>query len=207
MKWVHPHVKDLAQSWSCGEIKREIARRGDKKSMEIMYDGFYLTRGYHANNASGTIHDVKSGKIVAFAHRSKRGLGSNWVFNNLSLSRYPAYTAPFSVSFPQKQRLNSVRTFHRNLVPVAVVALVQRNAKKKGGKLDYNACADSYQSQTVKKERKLSKTRWSNFFGDVFWAKRKDQNILYNPTYRFFVLSLNTNAIKQSVLKTPFKAG
>ena len=44
-----------------------------------MYDGFYLTRGYHANNASGTIHDVKSGKIVAFAHRSKRGLGSNWV--------------------------------------------------------------------------------------------------------------------------------
>ena len=44
-----------------------------------MYDGFYLTRGYHANSASGTIHDVKSGKIVAFAHRSKRGLGSNWV--------------------------------------------------------------------------------------------------------------------------------
>ena len=78
VKWVHPHVKDLAQ-WSCDEIKREIARRGDKKSLEIMYDGFYLTRGYHANNASGTIHDVKSGKIVAFAHRSKRGLGSNWV--------------------------------------------------------------------------------------------------------------------------------
>ena len=44
-----------------------------------MYDGFYITRGYHANNASGTIHDVKSEKIVAFAHRSKRGLGSNWV--------------------------------------------------------------------------------------------------------------------------------
>ena len=75
MNWVHPHVKDLAQ-WSCDEIKREIARRGDQKSLEIMYDGFYLTRGYHANNASGTIHDVKSGKIV---HRSKRGLGSNWV--------------------------------------------------------------------------------------------------------------------------------
>ena len=77
VKWVHPHVKDLAQ-WSCDEINREIARQDDQKSLEIMYDGFYLTRGYHANNASGTIHDVKSGKIVAFAHRS-RGLGSNWV--------------------------------------------------------------------------------------------------------------------------------
>ena len=60
-------------------VKREIARRGDKKALEIMCDGFYLTRGYHANNALGTIHDVKLGKIVAFAHRSKRGLGSNWV--------------------------------------------------------------------------------------------------------------------------------
>ena len=39
VKWVHLHVKDLAQ-WSCDEIKREIARRGDKKSLEIMYDGF-----------------------------------------------------------------------------------------------------------------------------------------------------------------------
>ena len=49
VKWVHPHVKELAQ-WSCDEIKREIARRGDKKSLEIMYDGFYLTRGYHGEN-------------------------------------------------------------------------------------------------------------------------------------------------------------
>ena len=79
--------------------------------------------------------------------------------------------------------------------------------KKDGRKLDYDACADGYQSQTVKKNEKKPKTRWSNYFGDVFWAKRKDQNILYNPTYRFSVLSLNTNAIKQSVLKTPFKAG
>ena len=44
-----------------------------------MYDGFYLIRGYHANIASGTIHDEKSSKIIAFAHRSKRGTGSNGV--------------------------------------------------------------------------------------------------------------------------------
>lgn len=68
-----------SRQWSCNEIKGESARRGDKKYLEIMYYGFYLTQGYHTNNALGTIHDVKLGKIVAFAHRSKRGLGSNWV--------------------------------------------------------------------------------------------------------------------------------
>ena len=71
--------KIVCSLWSCDKIKREIARRDNKKSLEIMYDGFYLTRGYHASSASGTIHDVKSGKIVAFAHRSKKGLGSSWV--------------------------------------------------------------------------------------------------------------------------------
>ena len=45
----------------------------------------------------------------------------------------------------------------RSLVPVAVVALVQRYEKKDGGKLDYDACADSYQSQTVKKNEKSLK--------------------------------------------------
>ena len=80
-----------------------------------------------------------------------------------------------------------------------------RRPKQRGK--NHDACADSYQSQTVKKERKKPETRLSNFFGDVFWAKMKDQNILYNPTYRFSVLSLNTNSIKQSVLKTPSKQG
>ena len=43
-----------------------------------MFDGFYLTRRFHANNASGTIHDEQTGKVLQFAHRSKRGTGSNW---------------------------------------------------------------------------------------------------------------------------------
>ena len=36
------------------------------------------SRGFHANNASGTIHDEQTGKVLQFAHRSKRGVGSNW---------------------------------------------------------------------------------------------------------------------------------
>ena len=77
VRWVHPFVKRLA-IWSCSEVKREIIRQGDQSNLKIMFDGFYLTRGYHANNASGTIHDEETGKIIEFVHRSKRGVGSNW---------------------------------------------------------------------------------------------------------------------------------
>lgn len=75
--WVHPAIKELT-IWSCNEVKKEIVKRGDKKNLSVMFDGFYLTRGYHANNSSGTIHDEKTGKVISFAHRSKRGKGSNW---------------------------------------------------------------------------------------------------------------------------------
>ena len=74
---VHPFVKQLA-NWSCSEVKRQIIRRGDQKNLKIIFDGFYLTRGFHTNNASGTIHDEQTGKVLQFAHRSKRGVGSNW---------------------------------------------------------------------------------------------------------------------------------
>ena len=105
--------------------------------------------------------------------------------------------------------VHDIRTFHRSWSlsgPRSRRCPCPAERKKDGGKLDYDACADSYQSHTVKKNEKKPTTRWNNFFGGIFWAKRKDQNILYNPTYRFSVLTLNTNAIKQSVLKTPFKA-
>ena len=77
VKWVHPFVKQLA-NWSCSEVKQQIIRRGDQKNLKIVFDGFYLTRGFHANNASGTIHDEQTGKVLQFAHRSKRGVGKNW---------------------------------------------------------------------------------------------------------------------------------
>ena len=40
--------------------------------------GFYLTRGYHSNNLSATLHDVESDHIASFTHHTKRGKGSNW---------------------------------------------------------------------------------------------------------------------------------
>ena len=43
------------------------------------YDGFYLTRGIHSNNSTGTMHDVLSDKIAWFAHQTKRGADANWV--------------------------------------------------------------------------------------------------------------------------------
>ena len=42
------------------------------------FDGFYLTRGHHSNNASATLHDVYSDQIAWFTHRTKRGKDSNW---------------------------------------------------------------------------------------------------------------------------------
>ena len=76
VKWVHPFVKELAY-WSCSEVKRQIIRRGDQKNLKIMFDGFYLTRGVHPNNTSGTIHDEQTGKVLQFAHRLKRS--RRWV--------------------------------------------------------------------------------------------------------------------------------
>lgn len=77
VKWLHPAIKELT-IWSCEKVKSEIVKRGDKNNLQVMYDGFYATRGYHSNNSTGTIHDEKTGKVIAFAHRTKRGAGSNW---------------------------------------------------------------------------------------------------------------------------------
>ena len=55
-----------------------IVQRGDAKKWVASFDGFYLTRGHYSNNASATIHDFKSGDIMWFTHRTKRGPGHNW---------------------------------------------------------------------------------------------------------------------------------
>ena len=49
------------------------------ESIKVALDGFYLTRGYHLNNSSATIHDIVSYKIVWFSHQTKRGPGANWL--------------------------------------------------------------------------------------------------------------------------------
>ena len=43
-----------------------------------MFDGFYLTRGHYSNNSSATMHDAKTGNIIGYAHRTKRGQDANW---------------------------------------------------------------------------------------------------------------------------------
>ena len=75
--WLGTHVKDLAEI-ICEQVREKIILRGEKFSRVTSYDGFYLTRGHHSNNFSGTLHDVSSDKIAWFAHRTKRGPGANW---------------------------------------------------------------------------------------------------------------------------------
>ncbi|KAK3740422.1 hypothetical protein QZH41_013488 [Actinostola sp. cb2023] len=75
--WIAPHVKAIAD-WCVGEARRRVIERGDQRNLHIEFDGFYLTRGHYSNNSSATIHDQKSGEIIGYAHRSKRGRCSNW---------------------------------------------------------------------------------------------------------------------------------
>ena len=70
-------MKQLA-NWSCSEVKQQIIRRGEQKNLKIVFNGFYLTQGFHANSASVTIHDEQTRKVLQFTHRSKRGLAKNW---------------------------------------------------------------------------------------------------------------------------------
>jgi len=77
VQWVGKYVERLAQ-WSCDQVRTKIVARGDKEQWQASYDGFYLTRGHHSNNASATLHDVQTDSIAWFAHRTKKGKGANW---------------------------------------------------------------------------------------------------------------------------------
>ena len=59
---VRKKIKRIAD-WSVQEARTEAVRRGDKSSLRIQSDGFYLTRGHYSNNSSATVHDAKTGKI------------------------------------------------------------------------------------------------------------------------------------------------
>jgi len=71
------YVEKLAQ-WSCDQERANIITRGDKHQWQASYDGLYLTHGHHSNNASATLHDVKTDSIAWFVHRTKKGRGANW---------------------------------------------------------------------------------------------------------------------------------
>ena len=59
VSWVGPHVDRLA-NWSCEQVRADIEKRGDHSQWMAGFDGFYLTRGHHSNNALATLHDVYS---------------------------------------------------------------------------------------------------------------------------------------------------
>ena len=77
VSWVGLHVDRLA-NWSCEQVRAHIEKCGDRSQWMAGFDGFYLTRGHHSNNASATLHDVYSDRIAWFTHRTKRGKNSNW---------------------------------------------------------------------------------------------------------------------------------
>ena len=75
IEWIAPEVEKIA-NWSVDQARKIIRARGDEKKLEVMFDGFYLTRGHYSNNASATMHDAKTGNIIGYAHRTKRGQGA-----------------------------------------------------------------------------------------------------------------------------------
>ena len=77
VSWLGKHVEALANT-SCEHVQQRIIDRGDKLNWTAAFDGFYLTRGYHSNNCSATLHDYSTDKICWFAHRTKKGPGANW---------------------------------------------------------------------------------------------------------------------------------
>jgi len=68
-------VEALAKS-SCEQVQQQIINCGDKLNWTAAFDSIYLTRGYHSNNCSATLHDYSSHEICWFAHRTKRGPGA-----------------------------------------------------------------------------------------------------------------------------------
>ena len=58
-------------------MRADIEECGDWSQWMAGFDGFYLIRGHHSNNASASLHDVYSDLIAWFAHHTKRGKDSN----------------------------------------------------------------------------------------------------------------------------------
>jgi len=78
VSWFGTHVERLVE-WSCEQVRADIDKRDDHDQCTTSFDGFYLTRGHHSNNAFAAIHDVESDRIAWFTHHTKRGKGSNWL--------------------------------------------------------------------------------------------------------------------------------
>ena len=80
-----------------------------------------------------------------------------------------------------------------------IAIFVQRNVKKDGGKLDYDACAETYQSQTVKKNEKSLKLDGTTssviFFGQR--GKIKTFSIISRIDFPFHISQHKRNQTKR----------
>ena len=65
-------------NWSVEQSRKAIKAHGDQDKLEVMFDGFYLTRGHYSNNSSATMHEAKTSNIIGYAHRTKRGQVFHW---------------------------------------------------------------------------------------------------------------------------------
>ena len=77
IEWIAPEVQKIAD-WSVQQSRKAIKARGDQDKLEVMFDGLYLTRGHYSNNPSATMREAKTGNIIGYTHRTKRGQGANW---------------------------------------------------------------------------------------------------------------------------------
>ena len=76
MKRQEEYVTNLAE-WSCGQVRNEIIKHGDRNQWMASFDGFYLTRGHNSNNSSTYLHDYAAGKVAWLTHQPKYGTGHN----------------------------------------------------------------------------------------------------------------------------------
>ena len=77
IQWIAPIVEKLSV-WSVQSCREIIRSRGQQNDLGINFDGFYLTRGHHSNNSSATVHDMDTGNIIGYSHRTKQGKKANW---------------------------------------------------------------------------------------------------------------------------------
>ena len=77
---LHRFVKRIA-NWSVQEARTEAVLRGDKSTLHIQFDGFYLTHGHYSNNSSANIPSTMR-RLAKLLHthteQSVAKVSANW---------------------------------------------------------------------------------------------------------------------------------
>ena len=82
------------------EARTEAVGHGDKSSSHIQFHSFYLTQGHYSKNSSATVHNAKTGKIIAYSHRTA---------NVIALAAWPTMLRHQATSGGVKKELFSSR--------------------------------------------------------------------------------------------------